>query len=869
MRVLCVAEKPSIAKSIAQILSGGQFQTRQTRSQFIKNYDFDYPRTSSIFTVTCVSGHLTTYDFTNRHRTWNSCDAFDLFDAPIEVQIPADKKAIEGNLMQEARRASTLMIWTDCDREGEHIGLEIVQVCKKAKPSIVVKRARFSAIIAQQIHNAAQNPANLDNAQADAVEARILLDLRIGAAFTRMQTLTLQHQVPQLTDAGVISYGPCQFPTLGFVVQRYNQVKNFVPEPFWYIYLSIRRQGSEEETPFTWKRGHLFDEYVAIGIYEHVLENPKARVIKVVRKNTKKWKPLPLTTVELQKAGSRLLRMAPKKVLDIAEKLYQQGFLSYPRTETDQFDPQFDFHSLIQKQTVDPAWGEFARSLEAGEFEAPRKGKNNDKAHPPIHPTAHAGNLAGDDKKVYEFIARRFLACCSKDALGWQTTVDVVCGGEEFHATGLVVLEKNYLLVYPYDKWSGHELPEFEEGEEFMPSVCELRDGQTSSPSLLTEGDLVSLMDKNGIGTDATIAQHIQMIIDRGYVMERMEGSTKYLVPSKLGLGLIEGYNQIGLDKSLSKPLLRRETERSMVQVCEQTKSKNDMLTDTLERYKEMFTITRRQFNRVIESVRQYLQGNDPDTLIPRGGNRGGGGGAGGSTTDDDGYGGGGAGAGAGGGVRPNPEPGRKKRGRPPKNAKAADTDDSNSFRRTESAPVTSTTNNRITITAIRPIVNCPCGAPAAVRTITNNSASLGKKYFSCGTEDQCGFFKWADDSADTSVTATTPVVPSKRQLSMNEGNLTTRTCRCGTPANLHTVTKETENKGRKFWKCPNKESDCKFFEWDDEPPRTNDGMTPSGSNVTNECFRVRPSELVSALTQTASLFCSVIRSDTGQVVGS
>jgi DNA topoisomerase-3 len=66
----------------------------------------------------------------------------------------------------------------------------------------------------------------------------------------------------------------------------------------------------------------------------------------------------------------------------------------------------------------------------------PRKGKNNDKAHPPIHPTAHAGNLAGDEKKVYEFITRRFLACCSKDAEGWQTTVDVVCGGEEFYATG-------------------------------------------------------------------------------------------------------------------------------------------------------------------------------------------------------------------------------------------------------------------------------------------------------------------------------------------------------------------------------------------------------------------------------------------------
>jgi DNA topoisomerase-3 len=78
----------------------------------------------------------------------------------------------------------------------------------------------------------------------------------------------------------------------------------------------------------------------------------------------------------------------------------------------------------------------FSVRLQQGGFGVPRKGKNDDKAHPPIHPTAHAGNLAGDEKRVYEYITRRFLACCSKDAEGWQTTVDVVYGGEEFSATG-------------------------------------------------------------------------------------------------------------------------------------------------------------------------------------------------------------------------------------------------------------------------------------------------------------------------------------------------------------------------------------------------------------------------------------------------
>ena len=75
-------------------------------------------------------------------------------------------------------------------------------------------------------------------------------------------------------------------------------------------------------------------------------------------------------------------------------------------------------------------------SLQEGGFGAPRKGKKNDQAHPPIHPTAHAANLAGNERQVYEYITRRFLGCCSKDAEGWQTTVDVLCGEEEFFANG-------------------------------------------------------------------------------------------------------------------------------------------------------------------------------------------------------------------------------------------------------------------------------------------------------------------------------------------------------------------------------------------------------------------------------------------------
>jgi DNA topoisomerase-3 len=90
-----------------------------------------------------------THDFSLAFKSWHSCDPFDLFEADIEKQVAADKKTIEKNLIQEARRAQMLMIWTDCDREGENIGEEVASVCRKANRNITVRRARFSAIIAQ------------------------------------------------------------------------------------------------------------------------------------------------------------------------------------------------------------------------------------------------------------------------------------------------------------------------------------------------------------------------------------------------------------------------------------------------------------------------------------------------------------------------------------------------------------------------------------------------------------------------------------------------------------------------------------------------------------------------------------------------
>ena len=214
--------------------------------------------------------------------------------------------------------------------------------------------------------------------------------------------------------------------------------------------------------------------------------------------------------------------------------------------------------------------------------------------------------LRDDERKVYEFVVRRFLACCSEDAKGETTTIELEYGDETFVTTGLIVLQKNYLEVYPYEKWeSSQQLPNFILHEIFEPSEANITDGETTPPGYLAEPELISLMDANGIGTDATMAEHIAKIKEREYVLTQPRAgggggrgggnAVQQFIPTTLGVALIEGYDNIGLETSLGKPFLRKEMEIKMKAICAGTKSRNDFVQETLEQYREVFVKTQQQ----------------------------------------------------------------------------------------------------------------------------------------------------------------------------------------------------------------------------------------------------------------------------------
>uniref|UniRef100_A0A669QA73 DNA topoisomerase n=1 Tax=Phasianus colchicus TaxID=9054 RepID=A0A669QA73_PHACC len=601
-KVLCVAEKNDAARGIADLLSNSRMRRREGFSKFNKIYEYDYQMFGQNVTMvmTSVSGHLLAHDFKLPFRKWNSCNPLALFDAEIEKYCPENYVDIKRTLEREVQQCQALVIWTDCDREGENIGFEIIHVCKAVKPNIQVFRARFSEITLHAVRRACENLTQPDQKTSDAVEVRQELDLRIGAAFTRFQTLRLRKIFPDILADQLISYGSCQFPTLGFVVERFKAIQAFVPEAFYKI--KVTHDHEDGNVVFNWKRNRLFNHTACLVLYHMCMEDPVATVVEVGSKPKSKWRPLPLDTVELEKLASRKLKINAKETMRIAEKLYTQGFISYPRTETNIFPKELNLSALVQQQTQDPNWGAFAQRILDQGGPTPRNGTKSDQAHPPIHPTKYTANLQGSEQRLYEFIVRHFLACCSQDAKGQETTVEIDIANERFIAQGLMILARNYLEVYPYEKWSDKVIPLYQKGSRFQPTTVEMVDGETSPPLLLTEADLIALMEKHGIGTDATHAEHIETIKTRMYV--GLTADQRFL-PGHLGMGLVEGYDSMGYE--MSKPDLRAELEADLKLICEGKKDKSIVLQQQVQKYKQVFIEAVARANKLDQALAQYF----------------------------------------------------------------------------------------------------------------------------------------------------------------------------------------------------------------------------------------------------------------------
>ncbi|VDM39558.1 unnamed protein product [Toxocara canis] len=565
--VIMVAEKPMLAEAIAKLLSNGKFQKRKGWNGVcsVCEYDGDFMGRSAKFKVTSTCGHVMSLDFHPKFNNWERTDPVQLFEAPTEKKEANPKMKMNDFLASEARGCDFLVLWLDCDKEGENICFEVIDAVKRSlriprTGNIMdnVYRAHFSAITEKDIKGAMRSLIRPNENESLSVDARQELDLRIGCAFTRFQTRYFQGKYGDL-DSACISFGPCQTPTLGFCVTRHDLITQFKPEPYWVLQTVFETKDGKELRP-EFNRGRIFDYDVCQLFLNRVKKESSGVVNAVFHKENRKERPQALNTVEMLRVASSGLGMSPANAMSTAEYLYTRGFISYPRTETNAYPASFDLMAPLRLQQNDARWGSIVKQVISEGITKPRGGEDKGD-HPPITPMrANDGSLSGDALRLYEYITQHFIATLMKPCTYLITTVRISVGTEVFTISGKKLLEPGFTSILT---WQGiaddAELPDFQIGDSLSIKEAKIVERATTPPDHLTEAELISLMEKHGIGTDASIPVHINTICQRNYVSVE---SGRRLVPTKLGIALVHGYWKV--DPELVLPTMRAEVEAQL-----------------------------------------------------------------------------------------------------------------------------------------------------------------------------------------------------------------------------------------------------------------------------------------------------------------
>ena len=474
--------------------------------------------------------------------------------APIE-KVPAEKGIIR-SLKNLAAKADSIVIGTDFDREGELIGSDALRQMREVAPDTPVSRARYSAFTKAEIDHAFANLVDLDQDLADAGESRQYIDLIWGAVLTRYLTMARFSGLGHVRSAGRV-----QTPTLALVVQKERERQAFVPEDYWVI--SGRMVPADDAHSF--KATHAtarFKEKAAADLaWSHVRDATTATVTNVERKSRTTRPPAPFNTTSLQTAAAAE-GISPARAMRLAESLYMDGLISYPRVDNTVYPKSLDLRDCVRTLAQVPNYRPVCNDLLALPKLTATRGKQETTDHPPIYPTAAAGpdRLDGAAWKLYNLIARRFLATLMEPSVSESTKFSFDVNGEPFCASGTVLVKPGFRRAYPFGLRKDEQLPQLAVGDSCDVSDMALEAKQTEPPARYSQGRLIQEMEKCNLGTKSTRASIIQRLYDVKYL------KNDPVEPSQLGIAVIEALTEYA--PHITSPDMTAELESDMTEVA-------------------------------------------------------------------------------------------------------------------------------------------------------------------------------------------------------------------------------------------------------------------------------------------------------------
>jgi DNA topoisomerase I len=582
---LIVTEKNNSAKKIAQILSGGSAKEDKT----YKVPYYTWSDGDGDHRTVGLKGHVVGPAFPEGYSNWQETDLHDLIDAELTTE-PTDKNVVKA-VRKLAKDADSIVIATDFDREGELIGLEALAEAFAANPEIVgeiaaadgadgeqpartltaarplILRARYSALTKDEIERAFSNLDELSYDLAEAGAARQDIDLIWGATLTRAVSLATRR-----FGSNFLSVGRVQSPTLALIVERELERRAHVPKPYWEVFARFAHPDGAFEAHH--KTDKFWEEAEAKAAAAGT-KSPGVVAAITARKNTRR-PPTPFNTTAFTTEASSRLGITPASAMRVAEDLYMDGFISYPRTDNTVYPPSLPTRELVSDLVSRPAFSE-ASFLLQGDLN-PTRGKKETTDHPPIYPTQaiNPEGLEGPKRRVYELVARRFLATFAPPMVTEGTRADIDAGSESYFVRGSVVVDPGFARIYTYVRSADEELPKLEEGQELaLEGEPWITGKETQPPSRISQGKLIELMEERGLGTKATRADIIQKLYDRGYVFSNPPE------PSETGIAMYNAFNKYV--PRMATPEMTAELEKVMDEIAAGKTRKDDVLKTSRE----------------------------------------------------------------------------------------------------------------------------------------------------------------------------------------------------------------------------------------------------------------------------------------------
>lgn len=567
---MLITEKPSAAKRIADALNDEKSPVKH--EEYGVPY-YDVVRNGERIIVVPAIGHL--YSVAQKDKGWT----YPVFQTKWVPAYVVNKKAKNTEsfikvISKLSKEAKNFISATDFDIEGSQIAYCVLKYACGEQSLNKAQRMKFSTLTNRDIVEAFNSLSpTLDWGLIEAGRTRHEIDWIYGINLSRAMILSLKKASGMYK---ALSTGRVQGPTLAFIAEREKKIRSFVPRPYWTINAIASINGEKYSLEYSQRKILVRKEAEAV-----VMDcDKKIGVISQIQtRKSAQPPPVPFDIGTLQSEAYSNFRFTPSRTLRIAERLYLDALISYPRTSSQKIPPSIDTRSILKSLSSIKQYSEMINELLSREKLVPTQGKKEDPAHPPIHPTGNIPEkkLSEDERKIFDLVVRRFLAIFGEPSIRESLKIEVNINGHLFYLRGRRILEPGWQKYYsPYVKSEEIILPQLSKGQEVKLDLIEIIDKYTSPPPRYNPKSVLKLMENQHIGTKATRAEIIDTLYSRGYI------TGERIVMTPLGFSVINL-----LSKYCSEVLsveLTRELEQEMDEIEIQKKTRQEVIIDAVEK---------------------------------------------------------------------------------------------------------------------------------------------------------------------------------------------------------------------------------------------------------------------------------------------